>query len=261
MAAGKKKELCQPSPEDKKPPQLSFKLKKTGDVPKSTKTWSDDHLPIDILLLAAESCDFLSCFSFLDQPFKCYKREIGYVYFGHMGDVSDQEKLKVALINCSKGAAAPGGSLTVVLNAVKVLQPKAVFSVGTCISLGLEKARMGDVVMSSKLLTADGFITPCSPLLGNLVRDAPYGWHAPLKNPEEWQVKVHCNGDILSQSLTEKCQNVNVCEQYPKAVAIETEGEGILSLKIASVVRGSTPRPRSYIANWSASCQLGFLTC
>ena len=26
-------------------------------------------------------------------------------------------------------------------------------------------------------------------------------------------------------------------------------------------VRGSTPRLRLYIANWSASCQLGFLTC
>ena len=234
VAGGEKKEGCQPSTEDKKPPQLSFKLKKRGDVPKSTEKWSDDHLPIDILLLTSvESCDFLSCFSFLDEPFKCYKRKIGYVYFGRMGDVSDQEKLKVALINCSKGAAAPGGSLTVVLNAVKVLQPKAVFSVGTCISLGLEKARIGDVVISLKLSTPEGFITPGSPLLGNLVRDASYGWDAPLKNPEEWEVKVHCRGDILSQSLTEKCQNRNISEQYPKAVAIETEGEGILSLKIA----------------------------
>ena len=93
------------------------------------------------------------------------------MYFGRMGDVSGQEKLKVALINCFKGAAAPGGSLTVVLNAVKVLQPKAVFSVGTCISLGLEKATMGDVVISSKLSTAEGFITPGSPPLGNLVRE------------------------------------------------------------------------------------------
>ncbi|XP_015749997.1 PREDICTED: uncharacterized protein LOC107329850 [Acropora digitifera] len=224
----KKKELCQPSPEDKKPPQLNFKLQKTGDVLISTETWSDDHLPIDILLLTAEDeSDFLSCFSFLDQPFKSYKFGIGYVYFGRMGDVSDQEKLKVALINCSKGAAGPGGSLTVVLNAVKVLQPKAVFSVGTCISLGLEKARIGDVVISSKLSTAEGFITPGSPLLRSLVRDAPYGWDAPLKNPAEWEVKVHCSGDILSQSLTEKCQNMNICEQYPKAVAIETEGEGV----------------------------------
>ena len=229
MAGGKKKELCQPSPENKKPPELSFKLKKAGDVPKSTEVLSNDHLPIDILLLTSvESCDFLSCFSLLDQPFKCYKKEIGVVYFGRMGDVSDQEKLKVALMNCSKGVAAPGGSLTVVLNAVHVLQPKAVFLVGTCISLGLEKARMGDVVISSKLTTAEGFKTPGSPLLGNLVRDAPYGWIAPLKNPDEWEIKVLCNGDILSQSLREKCQNGNICEQYPAAVAIETEGEGII---------------------------------
>ena len=233
VAGGKKKDLCQPSPEDKKPPQLIFKLKKAGDVPKSRGKWSDDHLPIDILLLTSvERCDFLSCFSLLDQPFKCYKKEIGFVYFGRMGDVSDQEKLKVALISCSKGAAAPGGSLTMVLNAVHVLQPKAVFSVGTCISLGLEKARMGDVVISSKLTTSERFKTPGSRLLVNLVRDAPYGWVAPLKNPDEWEIEVHCDGDILSQSLSEKCQNVNICEQYPGAVAIETEGEGILSLKI-----------------------------
>ena len=220
-------------PESKKPPQLSFKPKKPGDVPESRGKWSDDHLPIDILLLTSvESCDFLSCFSLLDQPFKCYKKEIGFVYFGRMGDVSDQEKLKVALISCSKGAAAPGGPLTMVMHAVHILQPKAVFLVGTCISLGLEKARMGDVVISSKLTTAEGFKTPGSRLLGNLVRDAPYGWVAPLKNPGEWEIEVHCDGDILSQTLREKCQNVNICEQYPGAVAIETEGEGILSLKI-----------------------------
>ena len=236
VAGGKKKDLCRPSPENKKPPQLSFKRKKAGDVLKSTEKWSDDHLPIDILLLTSvESCDFLSCFSLLDQPFKCYKKEIGFVYFGCMGDISDQEKLKVALMRCSRGAAAPGGSLTMVLNAVRVLQPKAVFLVGTCISLGLEKARMGDVVISSKLTTAEGFKTPGSRLLGNLVQDAPYGWVAPLKNPDEWEIKVHCDGDILSQTLREKCQNVNICEQHPGAVAIETEGEGILSLKITLV--------------------------
>ena len=228
MGDGKKKELCRPSPEDKKPPQLDFELQKTGDVLISTETWSDDHLPIHTLLLAVESCDFLSCLSFLDQPFKSYKFGIGHVYFGRMGDVSDQEKLKVALINCSIGAATPGGSLTVVLKAVRVLGPKAVISVGTCISLGLEKARIGDVVISSRLITTEGFKTPASPRLGSLSLDVPYGWKAPLKHPDEWEIKVHCNGDILSQSLREKCQNANICEQYPEAIAIETEGEGIL---------------------------------
>ncbi|XP_044165140.1 uncharacterized protein LOC114973480 [Acropora millepora] len=216
------------SPEDKKPPELSFKLKKAGDVPKSTEEWSVDHLPLDILLLTSvESFDFLSCFTFLDQPFKLYKKEIGVVYVGRMGNSSVQEKLKVALMNCSKGAAAPGGSLTVVLNAIRVLQPKAVFSVGTCISLSLEKARMGDVVISSKLTTAEGFKTPGSPLLGNFVRDAPYGWDVPLKNPDEWEVNIHCDGNILSQSMREKCRYDDICEQYPGAVAIETEGEGV----------------------------------
>ena len=152
------------------------------------------------------------------------------MYFGRMGDVCDEEKLKVALMNCSKGAAAPGGSLTVVLNAVRVLQPKAVFSVGICVSLGLDKARVGDVVISSKLTTEE-FKTPGSPLLGSLVRDAPYGWDAPLKNPDEWEVKVHCNGDILSHN----CQCDDILVKYPGAVAIETEGGGMLSLKITLV--------------------------
>ena len=233
MADGKKKELYQPSQKDIKPPQLSFKLKKAYDVPKSTEKWSDDHLPIDILLLTVESCDFLSCFSLMDKPFKSYKLEIGYVYFGCMGDASDQEKLKIALMNCPKGAAIPGGPLTVVLTAVRVLRPKATFSVGTCISLGMEKVRMGDVVISSKL-TAEGFKVPVSPRLGSLIQDAPYEWVAPLENPDELEVKVHCDGDILSQSLREKYRCDDICTQYPGAVAIETEGKGILSLKITS---------------------------
>ena len=226
--------FCPPSQEFKRPPQLSFKRIKAGDVPKSSKAWSDHHLPIDILLLTTESIDFLSCFSLLDRPFKSYKVEIGHVYFGGMGDCSDQEKLKIALMNCPKGSMTPGGSSTVVLNAVKVLRPKAAFSVGTCVSLGLEKVRMGDVVIASKL-TAEGFRTPVSPLLGSLIHDAPYGWVAPLENRDELEVKVHCDGDILSQSLREKWRFDNVFEQYPEAVAIETEGKGILSLRITYI--------------------------
>ena len=101
------------------------------------------------------SCDFLSCFSLLDKPFKSYKKGIGYVYFGDMGDASDLQKLKIALITCASGAATPGGSLTAVLNAVRVLRPKAAFLVGTCLSLGVENVRIGDVVISSKLLRRD----------------------------------------------------------------------------------------------------------
>ncbi|XP_067016042.1 protein NLRC3-like [Acropora muricata] len=218
--------FCPPFQEYKKPPQLSIKLKEAGDVPKSTETWRDDHLPIDILLLAVGSCDFLSCFSFLGKPFKSYKKGIGYVYFGGMGDASDLQQLKIALITSATGAATPGGSLTAVLNAVRVLGPKAAFLVGTCLSLSVEKVRMGDVVISSKL-TAEGLRTPVSPLLCRLIQDAPYGWVAPLENPDELKVTVHCNGDILSQSQRKNCRCDDICEQYPGAVAIETEGIGV----------------------------------
>ena len=86
-----------------------------------------------------ESCDFLSCFTLLDQPFRSYKEELGYVYFGHVGNTSDGEKLWVALLTSSK--AVPGGSLAVGQIAFRVLRPKAVFSVGTCISLDSENVR------------------------------------------------------------------------------------------------------------------------
>ena len=153
--------------------------------------------------------------------------------FGCMGGASSQEKLKVALMSCSKGSATPRGSLTVAQSAIRVLQPKAVVSVGICTSLVSEKVRMADVVIPSKLISAEGLCTPISPCFGDLARDAPYGWVAPLKNQGELEVKVHCDGDILSQSLTEKCQYDDIFKHYPGAVASETEGKGILSMKFA----------------------------
>ena len=182
-----------------------------------------------------ESCDFLRCFFLLDQPFKSYKEELGYVYFGRIGDAGDEGKLRVALMTSTEGAATPGGSLAVGQVAFRVLQPKAVFSVGTCISLDSEKVRRGDVVISSKLTTAEGFKVPVSPLLGRLVKDAPYGWAPPLENPGELEFNIHPNGDILSLSLTLKRQYDDICKEYPGAVAVETEGKGILSLKITLV--------------------------
>ena len=229
MAGG----FCHSSQEYKRPPQLNFKLKEADDVPKTTEMWNDDYLPIDILLLTAEGCEFLSCFSFLEQPLKSYKLEIGFVYFGRMGDVaSDHEKLKVALTNCSKGAAVPGGPLRVVQNTFRILQPKAVFSVGTCIGLGLEKVKIGDVVIPSKLTTPKGFEIAVRPPLGDLARDAPFGWDAPLENPGELKVNIHSSGNILSPSLTANCRYEDICKQYPGAVAVETEGEGTLLLKV-----------------------------
>ena len=187
-----------------------------------------------------ESCDFLSCFSLLDQPFRCYNEDLGYVYFGRVGEASDKAKLWVALMTSSEGAATPGGSLAVGQIAFRVLRPKAVFSVGTCISLDSEKVKRGDVVISSKLTTEEGFKVPVSPLLGRLVKDAPYGWAPPLENPGEAEINIHPNGDILSLSLRLKHQYDDICKEYPGAVAIETEGKGILSLKV-TLVNSSCP--------------------
>ena len=165
----------------------------------------------------------------LDQPFRSYKEELGYVYFGRMGKASDGEKLWVALMTSSEGAATPGGSLVVGEIAFRVPRPKAVFSVGTCISLDSEKVRREDVVISWKLTTAEGFKVPVSRFL---VQDAPYGWVPPLENQGESEVNIHPNGDTLSLSLTLKRQYDDICKEYPGAVAVKTEGKGILSLKV-----------------------------
>ncbi|XP_068686174.1 NLR family CARD domain-containing protein 4-like [Montipora foliosa] len=208
------------------PPQLSVKPPKLNDLPNTSKPWRCADLPIDVLLLTVEDCEFLSCFSFLEQPFRSYKIEVGPIYFGYTGNADDQKKLKVALMKCSKGAAVPGGSLIVVKNAVRTLRPKAVFSVGTCSGLSSDKIKLGDVVVSSKLTTSAGFKTPVSRHLGSLVRDAHCGWIAPLENRDELEVKVHCDSDILSQTQAVKC---GWDDQYPEAIAVETEGEGVFA--------------------------------
>ncbi|XP_068699975.1 NLR family CARD domain-containing protein 3-like isoform X2 [Montipora foliosa] len=211
------------------PPKLRVKPPKQSDLPVASKPWGNADLPIDILLLTVEDCEFLSCFSFLDRPFKSYKEEVGPIYFGYTGNNGDQEKLKVALMKCSKGAAVPGGSLTAVKNAVRVLSPKAVFSVGTCSGLSSNKVKLGDVVVSAKLTTAAGFKSPVSRRMSDLVRDAPYGWFAPLENPDELEVEVHCDGDILSQTQGARCGCADLHLQYPEAIAVETEGEGVFA--------------------------------
>ncbi|XP_068749816.1 uncharacterized protein [Montipora capricornis] len=231
MEGGKKRKLCLRDTEDcyDIPPKRRVKPPKQSDLPGASKPWRNVDLPIDILLLTVEDCEFLSCFSFLDRPFKSYKKEVGPIYFGYTGNTGDQEKLRVALMKCSKGAAVPGGSSTAVKNAVRVLSPKAVFSVGTCSGLSSDKVKLGDVVVSAKLTTAAGFKIPVSRHVSDLVRDAPYGWVAPLENPDELEVEVHCDGDILSQTQAERCGCTDLHLQYPEAIAVETEGEGVFA--------------------------------
>ena len=174
-----------------------------------------------------EDCEFLSCHYYLDRPFRSYCIEIGTVYFGSSGR-SNQEKLKIALIKCSKDSADPGGSSTAVKNAVKVLHPKAVFSVGTCTGISPEKAKLGDVVVSSKVTTASGFKAPVNREIQNLIKHIADGWVPPLENVDEREVRVHRDSDILSQRLAPRpgWRHEDVVQQYPEVTAIESVGEG-----------------------------------
>ncbi len=138
-----------------------------------------------------------------------------------MGD-GGNKKLKIALMKCSKGSAVPGGSLTVVKNAVRVLRPKAVFSVGACSGLSRGKVKLGDVIVSSKL-TTPVYKTPVSRDIGTLIRHAADGWNAPLANPDSLEVRVHCDGEVLSRP---EAVGEDIIQRSPEALAVELEGEG-----------------------------------
>ena len=73
--------------------------------------------------------------------------------------------------------------MPIIQAAMRILQPKAVVSVGICSSLVPEKVKMGDVVIPLKLISSEGsFHVRVSPRFNGIVKDAPYGWVAPLKN-------------------------------------------------------------------------------
>lgn len=198
------------------PPPLSFNLPKSKDLPKKSRGLQDVELPIDILLLTVEDSEFLACYHYLVEPFKSYQRDIGPVYFGFIGN------LKIALLKCSKGSAVPGGSLTVVKNAVRALRPKATVSVGACSGLNPLKTKLGDVIVSSKLTTLS-HKSPPSRDFNNLIKHVADGWNPPLIDPNFQEVKIHCNGEVLSRSVAVSKEFI---QQHPEAIAVEMEGEG-----------------------------------
>ena len=175
------------------PPPLSIEVPKMKNLSKKSKPWSDVELPIDILLLTVEDCEFLACYAYLNNPIKSYHNNLGYVYFGTIGE-SGEEALKVALMRCYKGSSGPGGSLVTVKNAVAQLRPKAVFTVGYCRGLNPQDTKLGDVVVSSKLTTEE-FSTPVRKNIGNLILFSSGGWDPPTTAEEE--VKVHSDSEIF----------------------------------------------------------------
>ena len=205
------------------PPPLSIEVPKMIDLPYKSKPWSDVPLPVDILLLTVEDCEFLACYAFLENSFKSYDQTLGFVYFGTMGE-SGEEALKVALMRCYKGSYGPGGSENVIKNAVVVLRPKAAFLVGACMGLKQANIKLGDVVVSSKL-TTEQFTAPVKTYMGSLINMFLIeGWNPPLKDPVgEETVRVHRDSDIFSgsQFFTKQLRM-----SQSRVIAVEREGEG-----------------------------------
>ena len=204
------------------PPPLSIEVPKMSDLPNKSNPWSDVQLPVDILLLTVEDCEFLACTAFLENSFKSYHQNLGYVYFGTMGETGE-EALKVALMKCYEGSSGPGGSQNVIKNAVMKLRPKAAFLVGSCQGINPERTKRGDVVVSSKLST-EQFTTPVRRNIGNLNLFSTEGWNPPLKDPVgEETVQVHRDSDIFSgsQFITKQRRM-----SQSRVIAVEREGEG-----------------------------------
>ena len=216
------------------PPEVDVPLLKNKNLPKRSVDWQLVQLPIDFLLLTVMDCAFLACLSHLNPGFfKSYHRTLGLVYFGDI--VGDEMRQKIAVIKCDKGSSS-----VVVLNAVKILRPKAVFNVGFCSGLDDKRVKLGDVVISKKLITYApskvtqdgieecGISVPLKKHLAKVVQNANEGWEAPLKDPGKLEVEVHRDGVFLSgpEEVDNKERCGQLIKRFPQSVAIELEGEG-----------------------------------
>ena len=224
------------------PPELNKILPSIADIKPITRPFKNATVPVDVLLLTVKYCEFLACYSELKNPYRCWLDGLGYVYFSDVGE--SQEEVKVALFRCCKTGIGPGGSLVSVRNAASVLRPKAVISVGTCSGLNPAKSKLGDVVVSAKLATyASKVVTSnqeqstcmrsyVSKRFMDVIKNCAEGWQAPLKNPGEQKVQVHTDAEFLSglEQVRAKWRRDQLAKTNPQAMAIESEGEGELTV-------------------------------
>ena len=202
------------------PPELSFEIPEISELPEISSDWENDKLPIDILLFAVKDDEFLSCFAYLKEPIvTSYHRITGRVYFSSIEDERGH-KIELALMRCSKYQDGPGGALSAAKDAISLLRPKALFSVGACHSLKDTKVKLGDVVVSSKLITP-AFQMPPSRNMNIVIRNIADGWKPPLKNANGYKPKVHL-GALLSISAANK----DIISRYPEAIGVEEEAGG-----------------------------------
>ena len=228
---------------DNDPPELNddlLKLLKPEDLPPCSVPWENSKRdrPVDILLMTAKECEFLSCVSHLNPGFyKSWLEGLGFVFFGRIG--SEDESLKIAVVECYVGSVEPQASLVVAKNAAEALRPKAVLSVGYCGGLK-NKVGLGNVIISSKLRTYStvkkskggtedrNIAVPLSADFARRVKTANYGWKPPLQDPGQLNVKVFKDGVILSGPMVVNDEELltELVKQGSDAIAVEMEGQG-----------------------------------
>lgn len=203
------------------PPHLGVTLPELRDLHVKYPKWNDVQLPIDILLLTFDDNEFLACYRYLDKPFMAYHKDIGFAYFGFMGN-SHESKLKITVMKCCQGCAGTGDCFSFVESAVRVLRPKVVFLVGACRCIDCNKTKLGVVVVSSKVTTHIHKI-PSSRHICNIMRNVAVNWNPPLKDPNGRKVHLHCGREVLCkpEALTE-----DILLNHPEGIAFEIGGVG-----------------------------------
>ena len=200
-------------------PELSIDIPNICELPSTLLNWEDVKLPVDIVLFTVEDDEFLSCFAYLKKPKRSYHISAGFVYSGFMED-NWGHKIETALMRCSKGHDGPGAALSAAKDAILLLRPKALISVGACCGLNSIKVKLGDIVVSSKLITP-AFQIPPGVNMNKVIRNIADGWKPPLKNANGYKPKVHL-GALLSISEA----NRDIISRYPEAIGVEEEARG-----------------------------------
>ena len=59
---------------------INVKLPELSDLCTNFNPWETVELPVDILSLTVEDCEFLSCFAYLKEPFNSYHISTGPVF-------------------------------------------------------------------------------------------------------------------------------------------------------------------------------------
>lgn len=202
------------------PPDPSSYISNISDLPEKCSDWVNVKLPIDIVLFTVDEVVFLSCFTYLKNPIKSYNKDAGMiVYFSSMED-KQGHKINIALMRCFKDHDGPGGALSTAKDAISLLKPKALFFVSTCSGLKSTTSKLGDVVLSSKVITRAYQIPPRRNVI-NIINYIPDGWKDPLRNPNGCKAKIHV-GSFLS--IPEA--NNDIIRKYPEAIGLDNNAGG-----------------------------------